>query len=629
MFNLMGYVVAPGYIMTGAHRELYRRPAFIVAANFCPPRPPKSPGRLLVVGKFDVGCFPTQQERTFNTSRWLDPRAVARSNSRSRLSKVCLNPLKTAMRNADPFADHDPEADGPAQSGSGTEASEDEGAGTEHYATVGKSKLRGKESLSFGPEYRGSKVSRAALDEDSEDDLEDDEEDDGEYADPDLVDLAADEAAANDSEIDSDNALAESDADRLGGFTFRGSSKPTKSRVKRALAADFLSATSDEEDAAGGSDVNVDEDEDDDLAMANGAESAMSDEDEEMDDGLDDLVNGGASSDEDDGLEEEDDDEEDSESDSDDEGPKKKATAGPKMGSLAVNSNPDIRKGLAIQQQRKVYDGLLNLRIRLQKALVAANTFPALEDAPTPEAEPYEAAEEAAIKLLNTISTMKGALGPGRAGGKRKRDFEVSTPSGQIWEQISADDKKVSKVRNANLEKWSQKVRTVNDSSSKKSLVSSLEQQFDETEHRLVKRSKTPRSCAPAQIAKRVGEDEHIYDDADFYQQLLKELVDQRTVDGSAEQASNVPSVMLTASRDAKARKYVDRKASKGRKMRFTVHEKLQNFMAAEDRRSWEQGAIDRFFGTLFGKKMELDEVESEDDMEGLSANAEGLRLFR
>lgn len=526
------------------------------------------------------------------------------------------------------LVDYDPEADGPAGSGSGSEASEDEGAGTEHYATVGKSKLREKEGVSFGPEYRGSKVSRAALDEDSDGHLDDseDDDDDAEYADPDLVDLEADEAAANDSEIDSDNALAESDADRLRGFTFRGSSKPTKSKVKRARAADFLSDTSNEE---GGADV--DDDEADELDMPNGAESGESDEDEDMDDGLDDLVNGGASSDEEVDPEEDDeeDEEEDSESDSDDEGPKKKATAGPNMGSLAVNSNPDVRKGLAIQEQRKVYDGLLNMRIRLQKALIAANTFPALGDAAAPEAEPYEAAEEAAIKLLNTISTLKGSLGPGRAGGKRKRDFEVSTTSEQIWEQISGNDEKVSKVRNANLEKWSQKVRTVNDSSSKKSLISSLEQHFDDTGYRLVKRSKTPRSCAPAQVAKRVGEDEHIYDDADFYQQLLKELVEQRTVDGSADQATNVPSVMLTASRDAKARKYVDRKASKGRKMRFTVHEKLQNFMAPEDRRSWEQGAIDRLFGTLFGKKMELDEVESEDDIDGLSADAEGLRLFR
>jgi len=127
-----------------------------------------------------------------------------------------------------------------------------------------------------------------------------------------------------------------------------------------------------------------------------------------------------------------------------------------------------------------------------------------------------------------------------------------------------------------------------------------------------------------------MAEDEAVYDDADFYQLLLKELVDQRTVESSSAQTSAVPTVMLTAAKEAKVRKQVDRKASKGRKMRFTVHEKLQNFMAPEDRTSWEGDAIDRFFGTLFGRKMELNEDESGDEeMDGLDAEEEGLRLFR
>ena len=67
--------------------------------------------------------------------------------------------------------------------------------------------------------------------------------------------------------------------------------------------------------------------------------------------------------------------------------------------------------------------------------------------------------------------------------------------------------------------------------------------------------------------------------------------------------------------------------------MRFNVHEKLQNFMAPEDRRSWEEGAVDRLFGTLFGQRMELDEDgddqgESDQEMGGVTAD-EGLRLFR
>ena len=76
--------------------------------------------------------------------------------------------------------------------------------------------------------------------------------------------------------------------------------------------------------------------------------------------------------------------------------------------------------------------------------------------------------------------------------------------------------------------------------------------------------------------------------------------------------------------------KTIDTRASKGRKLRFEVHEKLQNFMAPEDRRSWEQDAIDRFFGTLFGQVMELNEEElSDEEMGGAAIEEDSLRLFR
>jgi protein AATF/BFR2 len=529
--------------------------------------------------------------------------------------------------------DYDPEANVEvSEHGSGSEESEDENAGTEHYVSVGKSKLRKQEGLSLGPQYRGSRVSRDALEEESEDEDEDEDEDeesgdeesgDEEFDDPETADLARDEAEANDSEIESDDALGESDEERFKEFTFRGSSKPKKPANKRATAADYMSSSDD-----GG--AGVGEDEDDELE---------SDEDE-MDDGLDALVDGEEDSDDEsdenedeEGSGEEDEDDDDSESD-DEESKAKAKNAKPMM--AALSTRPDVDKGLAIRQQRKAYDGLLNMRIRLQKALIAANTFDTLDANPESESEPYEAAEEAAIKLLNTISSLKDNFGPSRAGEKRKRELDVSMTTSEIWEQLQAEEQRSIKSREDRLEKWSRKVQSVNVTAPKglesrnKTLVSALKEQLIDPDNRLAKRSRVPRSCAPAQAAKGVSENSNIYDDADFYQVLLKELVDQRTVEGSsgAGAGAAIPTVVLTAAKDVKSRKNVDRKASKGRKMRFTVHEKLQNFMAPEDRRAWEQGAIDRFFGTLFGRKMELNEDESEDDMD-VDVEEAGLRLFR
>ncbi|EHK23650.1 uncharacterized protein TRIVIDRAFT_179067 [Trichoderma virens Gv29-8] len=525
--------------------------------------------------------------------------------------------------------DYDPEANGNSDNDNGSGLSEDERAGTEHYVTVGRSKLREKEGISLGRQYRGSRVSRQALEEDDhdddeeeedEDEDEDDDEDDG-FDDPETADLAADTAEASDSEISSDNALAESDDERLNAFVFRGSSKPKQPKSKRASAADFMSASEDEEE---------EEDED---------------EDEDMDDGLDALLNGNGTSDddededdeeEDDDKEEEDDEDEDEdEDDEDEESVKKSAKPSPATPS---SNQTEVQKGMAIQQQRKIYDGLLNMRIRLQKALVAANTFPTLDSDSSSETEAYEAAEEAAIKLLNTISDLRENLAPPTAAGSKRKRIAIDFSNEQIWQQIQQDDQRAVKFREDRLDKWSRKVQsaTVAAPASRlgakpKTLISALQDQLANPDERLVKRTRVPRSCAPVQASKKITESEDIYDDADFYQLLLKELVDQRTVESAAEQSSAIASVMLTANKEAKSRKVVDRKASKGRKMRFTVHEKLQNFMASEDRRSWEQEAIDRFFGTLFGQKMELNEEESEDEeMEALyKEDNNGLRLFR
>ncbi|KAL2689860.1 rRNA-processing protein bfr2 [[Neocosmospora] mangrovei] len=526
--------------------------------------------------------------------------------------------------------DHDPEANvDVSEHGSDSESSENENAGTEHYVSVGKSKLRQKEGVSLGPKYQGSRVSRAALEQESESDEgdEDEDEDDEEFDDPETADLERDEADAKDSEISSDNALGESDEERFQDFTFRGSSKPKKpvSKSKRATAADFMSSS--DEGGEGGADVDEDEDE------MSGVELEESDsEEDDMDDGLDALVGGAGDSDdesEEDDEDDEDEDASDDEEESDDDDKEKKAK--PVM--AAFSNRADVNKGLAIREQRKIYDGLLNLRIRLQKALIAANTFAAIEDSPEPESEPYEAAEEAAIKLLNTISSLKDNFGSSRAGDKRKRELDASMTTQEIWEQMQAEEERATKVREAGLDKWSRKVQSIDTTrdglkSRKDTLVTALQEQLLNPDNRLAKRSRVPRSCAPAQAAKGVTQDDDIYDDADFYQVLLKELVDQRTVDGSSASTGAVPTVMLTAAKEVKTRKNVDRKASKGRKMRFTVHEKLQNFMAPEDRRAWEQEAIDRFFGTLFGRKMELNEDESDDDME-VDAEEAGLRLFR
>ncbi|EGS19768.1 uncharacterized protein CTHT_0042520 [Thermochaetoides thermophila DSM 1495] len=592
---------------------------------------------------------------------------------------------------AKPAKDFDIENEAPDQSEeSGSEESGDDLAGTEHYVEVGKSKLRQKEPLALGPEYRGTRVSRAQLeasseeeDEENDDDEEEDDEDkeeegsedesgSEEYDDPDKADLEADHVD-DDAEISSDNALTKSDDENLKNFVFRGSSKPrapvqTNGRIKkRPTAADFMSSSSqsaseDEKENMLEEDLEMDSQ---DFDMDGSEEGSELGEDgvRLFDDEAEESVEEGESAEDDEERFEDKDDENESHEDDEEEGEdveneqsekedgdderaklRRLATEGEKSIAEAMSqaARADAEKGLAVRKQRRAFDSILNLRIRLQKALIAANSFHVVEKAEGQDStEAYQAAEEAAIKLWNTIASVRHHFMPEscqtKVGEKRKREIELDTANQEIWETMEEVEEVVMSHRRKVLDKWSNKVKKSNAglntrklvNSEGQTLVAALDEQIMSSE-RLIKKARTPRSCAPVQAAKKVEEDPAIYDDADFYQLLLKELVEQRSADTGLA-GEGVATVRWAALKETKTRKNVDRRASKGRKLRYTVHEKLQNFMAPEDRRSWEEHAIDRLFGTLFGQKMELkeDEEESDEEMGGIDVEEAGLRLFR
>jgi len=373
-------------------------------------------------------------------------------------------------------------------------------------------------------------------------------------------------------------------------------------------------------------------------------EDEEGDEDEEEDDDEDEEDDDDEEEDEEEDEDEDEDDAKSDDGDNDRAQLRKMATEGQKsiVAAMSQAAKADAEKGVAVRMQRRAFDSILNLRIRLQKALVAANSFAVVDSGNENGTEPYQAAEEAAVKLWNTIDSVRHSFLPessrAKVGDKRKREIDVDTPTEAIWESMQIVEEAAMSHRRKVLDKWSERVKKSNAGlstrklvkSETQTLVSALDEQLLSSE-RLVKRARTPRSCAPAQAAKKVEEDPSIYDDADFYQLLLKELVDQRSTDTGAP-GESVATVRWAALKETKTRKTVDRRASKGRKLRYTVHEKLQNFMAPEDRRGWEEHAIDRLFGTLFGQKMELREEEeagSDEEMGGVNVEEEGLRLFR
>lgn len=92
-----------------------------------------------------------------------------------------------------------------------------------------------------------------------------------------------------------------------------------------------------------------------------------------------------------------------------------------------------------------------------------------------------------------------------------------------------------------------------------------------------------------------------IFDDDDFYHQLLSELIKRKANDLTDPMQLGKHWTQLQHYR-SKIKKTVDTKASKGRKVRFVVHPKLVNFMMPMDISIYNEESRLELLNSLFGK---------------------------
>ncbi|RPB17405.1 TRAUB-domain-containing protein [Morchella conica CCBAS932] len=543
-------------------------------------------------------------------------------------SALSLTEQLALLENPAP-TDFDPEAleeeqwDGEGSDGSEVGENEGEHTGREHYVAVGKSKLRKGHPVLLDPKYNGAKVSRDKLydsneDEESRDsaDSEDEEDEKSDIESTGGVELNSEDyirdgtpLSGEDDEIDSDDALG-SEEEKFASFKFRGS---TTTQKMNGAAGSSGESSGDEgnDEVDGGNDEKESNEED---------ENENSDEED---------------------LEDEEEDGEEESEDEDNQGEEiaRRAQLRKMMveeqknvvKSISKAAKADADKGSAVRQQQKTFDSFLSIRIKLQKALISTNS---LSGTPV-EPESWKATEGAALKLWNILHDLRCDLSDSRTGNKRKRDdYEgaVDTATEALATKMHQLDRDAASWRETTLDKWSGKTQGVstanlgkklnNAASTHRPLVASIYETLSYDQDRLIIRTRTPRSMAPG-----CTEAEHpeIFDDADFYQLLLKTLVDRRMVDGGVGVGAGAIT-WTTAMRDSKKKKVVDTKASKGRKLRYQVQEKIQNFMAPLENNTWHEQQIDELFSSLLGQKVRVDEDEedAEEHME-----MDGLRLFR
>lgn len=472
--------------------------------------------------------------------------------------------------------------------------------------------------------YVGKKVSRKQLlmeiegsDDDEEDD--DDEEEDGSIEGEEEADDDDDE---NDIEDDDEKELEGSDAELDGELL----SKMKGADLTFPQGVDFRKLTD------GMDDLGVSEDDDDD---DEGEDSEGSDEDEGSDD-----------------------DEDDDEMEADEE--TVRTFSQDKV-------DEEVEKGKSVKNQLALYDQLLEGRIKIQKALMTANqlpqpqTFPEFKRRGGAELagelknahKALKALQRSLLELHDQLLCQNPDTSTIALGAAPDEDEEInSDENGE--EEVSAKEVRAPKrklemaeypdfmakrfaafqpYRDATLQKWHDKTRLTMGKGNKgfgafdRNILTQVEQVLMDNE-RLVRRTQTRRSEfrvlgkkeAPAVVSESFvdGEeagqqlkanahlkdlDEDIFDDDDFYHQLLRELIERKTsASDPNDQVAMGRQWLAIQKLRSKIKKKVDTKASKGRKVRFQIHSKLVNFMAPVDHSSMSDEARSELYRGLFGQ---------------------------
>lgn len=318
----------------------------------------------------------------------------------------------------------------------------------------------------------------------------------------------------------------------------------------------------------------------------------------------------------------------------------------------------EVEKGRAVKNQLMLWDQLLEGRIKIQKALATANQLPQPQTFPEFK---LQGGEEFAGALKNSHKALKALqrsllelhdqlleqnpdtrpIVQGKANGDEEMEPQVAG-SGPLKRKLDGGQYPAFMAKrfadfqpycNGTLQKWHDKTRLTTGKSSKgfaafeRSIVTQVEQVLLDKE-RLLRRTQTRRTEyrvlgksavgpeEPTAAPREDGEgeqltkanrhlkdlDEDIFDDDDFYHQLLRELIERKTSAADPNDQVAMGRQWLTIQRlRSKIKKRVDTKASKGRKVRFTIHSKLVNFMAPVDHGAMNHEARNELFRCLFG----------------------------
>ncbi|KAK9768244.1 rRNA-processing protein bfr2 [Basidiobolus ranarum] len=483
-----------------------------------------------------------------------------------------------------------------------SDASEDE-ASRGHYVKVGQSKLRNQNFVLDDPKYAGKRSSRSTL-------FDDEAEEEGESEDDEVAVDSDDDFGSDPLPEDEEVEFGDSDEEESDAEASNDSDQSAEALV------DSDDNESSEED--------MDEDEVDDFEA-----------DENLQEELQKI-------------------QEDEKS---------------LMKNITQSAKTDVEKGQHVKNQLSIWEGLLDLRIRIQKSVNCANKLPQHDIYPefcTPESNlAVEEAKTEVRDLIDSLLDIRTSLYERNPlidfkksqfqNRKRALEDEDEDYPLALWKDIDGINRKMVPYRDETLEKWSNKVQIASGiplnkkfKSLNQGIMSQVSQLLSDRE-RLVKRTQLKRgeynilgkdeqtevevkeALLPEELKELNNKDEHlsnhdseIFDDADFYQQLLRELIESKMVDSNDPVTLGMRWAAIKQTKQKK--KKIDTRASKGRKLRYHVHEKLQSFMVPIPTGTWHEEMVDELYASLLGKRVAPAEDKSEQSE--MEPQNDGLKIF-
>ncbi|CAK9234611.1 unnamed protein product [Sphagnum jensenii] len=262
----------------------------------------------------------------------------------------------------------------------------------------------------------------------------------------------------------------------------------------------------------------------------------------------------------------------------------------------------DHEKGEAVSHQKMLWDRALEVRIALQKMVQGANQMPGAQvkvvlcEADQEIEKAYQMLTKSAISAIDCLLDLNKVIFLPNTSltwtGKRERgtqelvEVEQGKPSSvteSVWNCIDSVHASIVPYRNNSVDRWQRKTQLSTGAAAVKGKLRAFNQSISQQvasvmrdPHKLIERMRLQQSSVHVLGQADDGNPE-TFDDSDFYQQLLREFLESSDTLGL--EGMGLHSMKKLHN---KKRKTVDRRASKGRKIRYTVHDPLVNFMAPE-----------------------------------------------